>query len=153
MRTARVAGKMLYLDTSAFLKLYVAEEGSVTVQKALNQSDEPLPLSELLEMEFTNALQLKVFWGDLDSQQASAQMNHFDRRKKRGLYYYPEVHRSELMAQFREFSKATPDLGCRTMDILHLAYARLFEADCFVTFDQRQRTLAQQVGFNLLETD
>lgn len=140
---------MYYLDTSAFLKLYVKEVGSASVQNYLSQQEDPLPLSEILEMEFTNALQLKVFWGDIQPEQASEQMTLFENRKKRGLYYHPEIHRSELMGNFRELTQSTAELGCRTMDILHVAYARVHGADDFITFDAKQKTLARKVGFNV----
>lgn len=142
---------MYYLDTSAFLKLYIREPGSAAVQAYLTRQEEPLPLSELLEMEFTNALQLKIYGGDMTPKQAGEQMAHFENRKKRGLYYHPEVHRSELMAVFREFSASTSELGCRTTDILHLAYARMHKVEDFVTFDRKQKALAGQLGFNVPE--
>jgi predicted nucleic acid-binding protein len=140
---------MIYLDTSALLKLYVKEPSSASVQTYLSQQEDPLPLSEILEMELINALRLKVFWGDIQKQQADEQIALFESRKKRGFYYYPEVYRSELMATFRKLSESTPQLGCRSLDILHLAYAQIFGVQNFVTFDARQRTLAVQVGFDV----
>jgi predicted nucleic acid-binding protein len=144
---------MYYLDTSAFLKLYIREAGSTSVQNYLTQQEDPLPLSEILEMEFTNALRLKVFWGDISQEQASEQLALFEKRKKRGFYYYPVVHRSELMATFRELSESTAKLGCRTLDVLHVAYARIYGAENFVTFDAKQKKMALKSGFNVPELD
>ncbi len=42
---------MLYLDTSAFLKLYIREAGSEQVQSMVVSQFEPLPVWEILEME------------------------------------------------------------------------------------------------------
>lgn len=110
-------------------------------------------MSEILEMEFTNALRLKVFWGDISQEQASEQLALFEKRKKRGFYYYPVVHRSELMATFRELSESTAKLGCRTLDVLHVAYARIYGAENFVTFDAKQKKMALKSGFNVPELD
>jgi hypothetical protein len=40
----------------------------------------------------------------------------------------------------------TPVIGCRALDILHVAAARLCDATLFVTADQRQATLAEAEG-------
>lgn len=137
---------MIYLDTSALLKLYVMEDGSKEVQALLESQPAPLPISEILEMELCNALKLKVFWGDLTAEQSDEQIQYFRNRKKRGLYYYPEVNRSTLMAEFKVLSERTPHLGCRTMDILHVAYANIYGANQFITFDAKQRKLAEEAG-------
>lgn len=55
---------MLYLDTSALLKLYIRESGSDWVQTQVASQDDPLPIWELQEAELLNALHLKVFWGE-----------------------------------------------------------------------------------------
>jgi predicted nucleic acid-binding protein len=56
---------VLYLDTSAFLKLYIREAGSEQVQATVAGQFEPLPVWEILEMELGNALNLKVFRGEV----------------------------------------------------------------------------------------
>jgi uncharacterized protein len=40
-------------------------------------------------------------------------------------------------------------LGCRSLDILHVAAARKLAASQFWSFDARQRALAQQLGLNV----
>lgn len=139
---------MVYLDTSALLKLYVREPGSEAVQRLIESQEDPLPIWEIQEMEFLNALRLKVFWKEIEASEANRQVELFETRKRRGLYHTPEVGRSELMAAFRELSAQTPELGCRTMDILHVAFAMQMQPEVFVSFDKRQRTLALERGFN-----
>ena len=136
---------MLYLDTSAFLKLYIREAGSEEVQAMVAGQAEPLPVWEILEMELGNALNLKVFRGELESSEAVRQYSLFQQRQKRGFYFVPEIRRAQLMADFRELSGLTPRLGCRTMDILHVACARQLKPTAFLTYDHRQRELAEMV--------
>jgi len=62
---------VLYLDTSAFLKLYIREAGSEQVQSMVVSQFEPLPVWEILEMELCNALNLKVFRGELEDERIS----------------------------------------------------------------------------------
>lgn len=140
---------MLYLDTSALLKLYIREEGSAEVQALVVSQADPLPIWEIQEMEFTNALRLKVFWKEVSDEQADVQLGMFADRKRRGLYFTPELSRSALMATFRDLSRHTSELGCRTMDILHVACALTLEADEFVSFDNRQCALAEKAGLSL----
>lgn len=137
---------MLYLDTSAFLKLYIREAGSEQVQSMVVSQFEPLPVWEILEMELCNALNLKVFRGELEMSESAVQYSLFRQRQAKGFYFVPELRRAQLMADFRLLSELTPRLGCRTMDILHVACAMQLKPDVFLTFDHRQRELAQTTG-------
>jgi predicted nucleic acid-binding protein len=141
---------MLYLDTSAFLKLYVREEGSELVQETVAGQSEPLPVWEILEMELHNALYLKVFRDELSNTEADRQHLLFQQRKTKGFYFVPEIGRGELMAEFRRLSALTPGLGCRTMDILHVACACQLKPDRFLSFDTRQNELAMAAGLAVL---
>lgn len=134
---------MLYLDTSAFLKLYIRETGSEAVQARVAAQHEPLPVWEILEMELGNALNLKVFRGELESSEAVRLYALFRQRQTRGFYFMPEIRRAQLMADFRQLSELTPGLGCRTMDILHVACALQLRPKAFLSFDHRQRELAK----------
>jgi predicted nucleic acid-binding protein len=137
---------VLYLDTSAFLKLYIREAGSERVQAMVAGQPEPLPVWEIVEMELSNALNLKVFRGELKESEAVRQHSLFRRRQTKGLYFVPEIRRAQLVADFRELSGLTRRLGCRTMDILHVACALQLMPKAFLTFDHRQRKLAKTTG-------
>lgn len=141
---------MIYLDTSAFIKLYFLEQGSEFVQSCVVDQDEPLPVWELLRAEFMNACRLKVFWKDISEPDADRLIASFDDRLKRGQYFVPEIDRSELMEQFRSMSIRTARLGCRTLDILHVACASQLKVDSFVSYDERQRALAKEYGMHIL---
>ena len=112
---------MIYLDTSAFVKLYFLEEGSDFVQRCVTSQDEPLPVWDILEGELINAFRLKAFWGNITPAQADQQVALYEQRLHRGQYHVVEVDRSALMGSFRSLCRQTPQLGCRTMDILHVA--------------------------------
>ncbi len=133
---------MLYLDTSALLKLYVLEAGSKQVDELVRGQSQPLPVWEIQEMEFTNGLWLKVFRKEISKAQAETQIKLFLHRKKSGNYFFPEIRRASLMETFDRLSRKTAKNGCRTMDILHVACALEVGAEIFVSFDDRQRRLA-----------
>lgn len=140
---------MLYLDTSALLKLYICETGSDAVQSRIASQDHPLPIWEIHQAELINALRLKVFWNEISADQAAAQIDLFQQRFKRGLYFFPEIDRNSLMRRFLDLSADTTRLGCRTMDILHVACALEIGAIEFLSFDQRQNRLAGHAGLKL----
>ena len=144
---------MLYLDTSALLKLYVREAGSEWVQQEIESQDEPLPLWEIQEMELHNALMLKVFRGELSEEDATRQIDLLRGRKVKGLYYVPEIRRAQLMGDFRKLSALTSELGCRTMDILHVACALQLKPSRFISFDNRQLGLAHKAGLSVSTTE
>jgi predicted nucleic acid-binding protein len=141
---------VIYLDTSALLKLYIHEDHSETVQKWIERQDDPLPVWDWQQIEMYNALRLKVFWGDISAAQANRLIQLFGQRLHRGQYFYPEIDRAELRASFQELSRETMRLGCRIMDILHVACAMQIEPEVFVTFDARQRALARHAGLRVL---
>ncbi len=143
---------MIYLDTSAFIKLYFLEEGSEFVQSCVVAQDEPLPVWELLRAEFMNACRLKVFWKDISDADADRLIADFYDRLRRGQYFVPDIDRSELMSQFRSMSIRTARLGCRTLDILHVACASQMNVSSFVSYDERQRSLAAECGMRVLPT-
>jgi predicted nucleic acid-binding protein len=144
---------MLYLDTSALLKLYLREDGSDWVQAEVEAQGDPLPVWELQEAELTNALRLKVFWRDITAAQAEAQLAHFRSRKERGQYFFPGLDRAALMERFRLLAGHTMKLGTRTLDVMHVACACEIRADRFVSFDGRQLSLAKRAGLRVADPD
>lgn len=140
---------MIYLDTSAFLKLYIRENGSESVQRALESQDQPLPVPDVLQWELVNALRLKVFWGELEARTVDQLVALFDDRLLRGQYVAVEINRGRLTTDIRELSRHTETVGSRTLDVVHVAVALQLQVNAFITFDARQRTLADAAGLVL----
>jgi predicted nucleic acid-binding protein len=137
---------VIYLDTSAFLKLYIREDGSEAVQAAMESQDQPIPIPDLLQWEFLNAMRLKVFWGELDEPTVDHLVALFDDRLLRGQYLTPELDRARVTTDVRELSHHTQAIGSRTLDVVHVAVALQLQPSSFITFDVRQRTLAESAG-------
>ncbi len=140
---------MIYLDTSAFLKLYVREAESQNVQDLVQSQDEPIPVWDILEAEFTNALRLKVFRNELLPEEAVRLSDLFEDRLRRGQYQAPEIDRHLLRKDFKELSEQTALHGYRTLDLLHVACAVQLKPAAFLTFDARQKQLAVAAGLTL----
>ena len=140
---------MIYLDTSAFIKLYIREADSDLVNRAVTGQDDPLPFWLLHRVEMRNALRLKVFRGELENAQVDGLVRLIEDRLQSGFYFTPELGIGDLTEFAIRFTEHTPDLGCRSLDILHVAVAKLIGAARFMTFDDRQEALARKVGLVL----
>ena len=140
---------MIYLDTSAFIKLYLKEEGSDAVHEAVVSQREPLPVWSVLELELYNALRFKVFIDELTEQDVDGLLSTYRTRKRAGQYHAPYLDPVALHESAIELTSRTPTTGCRSLDILHIAAARLLEAELFVTGDRRQGALGKSEGLSV----
>jgi predicted nucleic acid-binding protein len=144
---------VIYLDTSAFIKLYLREDGSEAINQLVTAQDDPLPVWDMLEAELLNAFRLKVFWKELSQDEADTLTELFKSRKQKGHYHVPELNRIAMMETFNKLTTHTAELGCRTLDILHVACALQLHPTPFATYDQRQRALAKRVGLEVFPTE
>ena len=137
---------MIYLDTSAFIKLYLYEEGTEGVHAVVVAQAEPLPVWHFLELEFLNALRFKVFLAEMSPEDVEGIISLYFERKRSGQYFTPHLDPIALHELSVQMTVRTPTLGCRALDILHVAAARLCDAALFVTADKRQAALAEVEG-------
>jgi predicted nucleic acid-binding protein len=128
-------------DSSAFAKRYIAEPGSEQVD-AILQNATQLGLSALCVPEIVSALNRRVREGVLPQagyEQARAQLA-------------ADVGDASLLQLTPDVVATTVSLlgqnTLRALDALHVAGALVWQADLFVTADQRQFTAAQQAGLN-----
>ena len=56
------------------------------------------------------------------------------------------MDRAAFFTMFQRLSAHTPELGCRTLEIMHVACAVLLAPELFVSFDSRQLQLAATAG-------
>ena len=111
-------------------------------------SIETIFLSDLAFLEIVNATKLGIFRKLLTNDEALKLLATFESNIKSGPFRV--VPTSPLVWKIAgQLAEAhTAKLGCRTLDILHAANALLLKAELFLTFDQRQRTLAIAAGLN-----
>lgn len=140
----------LYLDTGLILKLLVAEPLSARVESFLDQQGRPLWYSRVAEIEVENTLHAMCFRGQLtpaDCEDGQALVRNL---LAEGKLVAPSL---TLDAIADELLRLAPNLtrqtGCRTMDLMHLAAARLLRATEFVSTDRRQLAAAQLAGFKV----
>ena len=140
---------MTYLDTGCFVKLYYPEADSAQVVAKIQGKS--ICYTPLHELEFVNALQLKIFFNSATPQQVTAARALVETDLKSGVLISPGGDWPDI---FREAVKLaeqhTNTVGCRSLDILHCGAAKVLAATEFISTDTRQRKLATAMGLNLV---
>lgn len=143
---------MLYVDTSAIVKLYVREDYSQNVSAWLRENDQAIPWTAFHELEFTNAVHLKEFREEITSKQSRLIKTSFTEHEERGVYFRPELAWAEAFGRAIDLTtQYTARTGARSLDILHVASALLLGADTFLTFDERQSQLAARERLRIVQ--
>ncbi len=139
---------MLYLDTGCLVKLYYPEANSASVAAAV--AGETIGFTDLHALELTTALQVKVFRGEATAEQAEAAHAAVEEDLASGKLArmdcdWPAVWKE---AQTLALQHAATS-GCRALDTLHCAVARVLAARELLTTDARQTALATAAGIAL----
>ena len=145
---------MLYVDTSIIVKLYVKEEYSLDASNRIIENNEAIPLTGFHDLEFTNAINLKLFRKEITEDEAGYIMSKFHEHESKGVYYRPQLSWAETFRYAVDLSgNHTGNTGSRSMDILHVASALSIKADRFLTLDTRQSKLASLTGLKIVKVD
>ncbi|MCW5553894.1 MAG: type II toxin-antitoxin system VapC family toxin [Verrucomicrobiae bacterium] len=140
---------MIYLDTGCFVKLYYPEPDSAKVI-ALIQG-KPVCFTPLHELESVNALQLKVFLKSATATQATAARALIAADQKSGVLMSVSAEWNDIYREAVKLAEShSASLGCRSLDVLHCAAAKVLGASEFVSTDTRQKSLATTMGLNLV---
>lgn len=143
---------MLYVDTSALVKLYVRETLSKEIADFLKRRNQPMPLTRFHELEFSNALQLKCHRAELAEAETEDILSRFKSHEEIGIYFRPPIEWSIVFDFAVNLStRHTKTIGARSLDIFHVASALAIEADHFLTLDERQAQLAHSAGIKVRE--
>ena len=141
----------IYLDSSALAKLYVIEEDSAAVARFVTRRRKSLPVSLLHELELKNGLRLKAFRREAHRNAIGAALRHLDEDFASGILIRPPLDWPEVFEAAGLLSdRYAATLGCRPLDLLHVASAKILKAQGFLTFDKRQATLARKAGLKLV---
>jgi predicted nucleic acid-binding protein len=140
-----------YADPSALLKLYIHEPASAAMSAWRSRTKGALPVTPHGRLEIVNGICLAGFRKIISAEALSDAIASFDEDLAEGRYVDADILWRATLRRARELSRAhTPALGCRTLDVLHVATAIELGLRYFVTFDSRQRQLAKAAGLKPL---
>ena len=143
---------MTYCDTSFLLAVYVQRDffNPYALKIAVKFKD-PIPYTLLGELELRNGIHRAFAAQIVSRSEHDAISGQISRDEADGFLHRSPVNQADHFAKARELSKRyTPTLSSRSLDILHVATALLLGVTDFVSFDLRQRTLANATGLIVL---
>lgn len=136
-----------YADTSFLFSLYATDANSTRADAWRQAHPAPLPFTAFHRLELRNALSLALFQQRLTPPEVQAVWLEVENDCAAGLLCECGGLWHHVLATAQAFSQnQTPAIGCRTLDVLHVASAKLIGVAEFCTFDTRQSTLAGQIG-------
>jgi len=102
-------------------------------------------------LEFVNALQLKVFFQSTTPAQVTAARGSVETDLRTGVLQSADSNWKDIFQEAVKLAEQhTGTFGCRSLDVLHCAAAKVLTADAFISTDHRQMKLASAMGLNLL---
>jgi hypothetical protein len=139
-----------YADTGFVVSLYKAETTSAEAAQAMSQLQAPVLLSQLGELELHNAFPLAVFRGEIDPTSALRKKQLFAEDLAKGVFFIQPVPAAALYQKAIELAERhSATLGTRSLDLMHVAAALILKADLFLSFDERQRNVAEAEGMEI----
>ena len=144
---------MIYADPSFLCSLYGWDDLSSVAQNTYaGDGRRPLLLTPWQRFECRNAIRLAIHRlrraGRTVPFRAGNVFKQIDEDVSAGRLRHVDVDWDDSMRLAEDLSaKFTELTGCASVDVWHVAAARLLEADTFWTFDGEQHELAHRTGY------
>jgi predicted nucleic acid-binding protein len=143
-----------YADTSFLASLYLGGDANHTAAERILDSATTamrLPLTPFGKAELLNAFLRLEHKGKMHTTETKMCLTYLDQDIASGLLEESPLRTDEWMTHTQDMIKAiTPRTGTRTLDAMHLALAKMHQADTLLSFDKNQRLAAKAAGFSLL---
>lgn len=136
-----------YADTGFICSLYAPDANTNSAAGSMNAQREPVAFSWLNQVEFRNALRLRVFRKEISERERDHSLNLLLADLSDGIFENRELPQSSVLIETERLSaQHSQKVGTRSLDILHVAMAVVSGCERFLTFDSRQRKLALAAG-------
>ena len=137
----------IYADPSALLKLYILQLESVRMSAWRARIKGPLAVTHHGRVEIINGICLAAFRKYITREAMADALASLEEDFVEGRYIQADLLWRAALKRAGDLSrKHTAELGCRSLDVLHVASALELERISFLTFDHRQRKLAKAAG-------
>jgi predicted nucleic acid-binding protein len=147
MKRTVANAETIYADPSALLKLYIHQPESARMSIWRSRTRGPLTVTHHGRVEIINGICLAAFRKDVTSDALADALASFDEDFEEGRYVQADLLWRAALQRAADLSRRhTATLGCRSLDVLHVASALELQAKYFLTFDDRQQNLAQAAG-------
>lgn len=141
----------IYVDPSALLKLYLNESQSRAMTAWRAKISGPVMVTHHGRVELQNGIALAANRGIITGAIYDAALAALDDDFEQGRYRVTDMLWRATLQRAGELSRLfTRKLGCRSLDVLHVAGALELQCRSFLTFDVRQQLLARSVKLKLI---
>jgi hypothetical protein len=145
------SAEQTYADPSALLKLYVHESESAAMNAWRTRTKGALPVTLHGRLEIVNGICLAAFRKAISTEALSDALASFDEDFAEGRYVQADSLWRQTLRRAGEIGRNhTPAIGCRSLDVLHVAAALELGLRYFLTFDHSQQQLVRATGLKLL---
>ena|SRR5436190_162222 len=135
----------VYFDSAIIVKLYVQEATSPDAIRLIGACAPPYALTHWQTLEVKNAIRLKAFRGEITPAEMNQSIAACEQDIATGRWERPTYKVAAVEQKAEELSTGhSVTLGCRSLDLIHVAAALVIGSKEFVTFDARQGALAKQ---------
>jgi hypothetical protein len=139
-----------YADTGFLCSLYAPDAHTARAVARMRRQTLPLPFTWLHQLEFRNAIRLRVFRGEITPAQRDASLNMLLGDLAAGVLLAASPPLTDVMIEAERLSALHSEtFGTRSLDILHVAAALVLGGTQVLTFDTRQAALARAAGMKV----
>ena len=141
---------VIYPDTSFLFSLYVQEATSILAHAFTQRLGEPLVFTPFHRLELRTALRLRAFRGELSHDDLRLALRESEEAITIGSLKHTPLHWPDALREAERIGEAhLLEVGARSGDLFHVAAAVSLGATEFLTFDDRQHTLARRAGLKV----
>ncbi len=143
-----------YFDTGMALKLVVEEPLSARTRAFVAKRRIPVPFSRLMEVEIENTLHALRYRNVITARQLAGARSMVGELTARGRFYCIDLPLDQIARETLSLAPwITAKTGCRTLDLMHVATAKLMRAAAFVSTDKRQLKAARLCGLERINLE
>ena len=139
-----------YADTGFICSVYAPDANTASACRHMDRLQAPICFSWLNQVEFRNALRLRVFRKEITTLQRDQSLNLLLADLSADVFRNVSPDQVNVLIEFERLSaQHTEKLGTRSLDVLHLAIAIALGCERFLSFDARQIKLAKKAGLKV----
>jgi predicted nucleic acid-binding protein len=140
-----------YADSSFIVALYLQQQSSAAAAALMQRHGVALPFTPWHRLEVRNAIRLAAYHRLIDTHQSNAQLKQIEADlRDESLIIHTPIDWTTVLREAEKLGAAHNEcVGCRSSDLFHIAAAVEWEADSFLTFDERQMKMAKTVGLTV----
>lgn len=143
-----------YFDTGVALKLVIEEPLSAKTRAFVGNGRIPVPFSRLMEVEIENALFALRHRNVITAKQLAGARSLVSELILKGRFYGIDLPLDRIARETLSLVPlVTVKTGCRTLDLMHVATAKLMRAGAFVSTDKRQLKAARMCGLQTINLE